>query len=164
MRREDVERLYEQHGPALLAFACAVLGHRAAAEDVVQQVFLKLLRGDAAVPDDPRAYLYRAVRNASLNARRLTSREVALDPDCAWFLAPTGAPEEALALQAALEQLPDEQREIIVMKLWGGLTLEEAATVLEISPNTAASRYRYGLEKLRLRLQPVNVRVHATRK
>jgi RNA polymerase sigma-70 factor, ECF subfamily len=176
MRREDVERLYDKHGPALVAYACAVLGRWTAAEDIVQQVFLKLLRRGSGIPtavplsapqavlNDPRAYLYRAVRNTALNARRAISREVELDPDANWFIAPAGAQADALTLQSALSELPEEQREIVVMRIWGGLTLEEAAAVLEISPNTAASRYRYGLEKLRQRLRPEKVREHAAGK
>jgi RNA polymerase sigma-70 factor (ECF subfamily) len=116
------------------------------------------------MPDDPRAYLFRAVRNRTLNTRRAASREIELDPDAAWFTAPDGNQENAIAVQAALSELPDDQREIVVMRIWGGLTLQEAAGVLEISPNTVASRYRYGLEKLRRRLQPTKVEEHAARK
>ena len=163
MHRESVERLYDQHGPALLAYACAVLRHRAAAEDVLQQVFLNLLKG-SSLPENSQAYLYRAVRNAALNARRSVSREVELNPEDPWFTAPAGTQADALALQSALTELPVEQREIVVMRIWGGLTLEEAAAALEISPNTAASRYRYALEKLRQRLQPQKVVEYATRK
>jgi RNA polymerase sigma-70 factor (ECF subfamily) len=52
-------------------------------------------------------------------------------------------------LQSALRTLPGEQREVVVLRIWGQLTYEEAAAVIGISPNTAASRYRYGIEKLR---------------
>jgi RNA polymerase sigma-70 factor (ECF subfamily) len=54
-----------------------------------------------------------------------------------------------LALQSALRMLPQEQREIVVLHIWGELTFEDAAAIVGISPNTAASRYRYGLGKLR---------------
>ena len=54
-----------------------------------------------------------------------------------------------MALQSALASLPDEQREVVVLKIWGQLTFEEAAAVIGVSPNTAASRYRYALEKLK---------------
>jgi RNA polymerase sigma factor (sigma-70 family) len=55
----------------------------------------------------------------------------------------------AIALQSALRRLPDEQREIVVLRVWGQLTFEEAAAIIGVSPNTAASRYRYGLAKLK---------------
>jgi RNA polymerase sigma-70 factor (ECF subfamily) len=66
-----------------------------------------------------------------------------------WLESPNGSTETAMALQSALRTLPDEQREVVVLKIWGQLTYEEAAAVIGISPNTAASRYRYGIEKLR---------------
>jgi RNA polymerase sigma-70 factor (ECF subfamily) len=63
--------------------------------------------------------------------------------------------EVGLALQSALRELPEEQRAIIVLRVWGQMTIEEAALALDISPNTAASRYRYGLAKLKERLEPL---------
>ena len=66
-----------------------------------------------------------------------------------WLESPDGSRETAMALQSALKSLPDEQREVVVLKIWGQLTFEEAAAVIGISPNTAASRYRYGIEKLK---------------
>jgi len=61
----------------------------------------------------------------------------------------------AEALSAALGELPPDQRAVVHLKLWEGMTLESIGQTLEISPNTAASRYRYGLEKLRLLLRPL---------
>jgi len=58
-------------------------------------------------------------------------------------------------LAAALAELPPEQRAVAHLKLWEGLTFEEIAAILELSPNTAASRYRYALDKLRGRLRPL---------
>jgi RNA polymerase sigma-70 factor (ECF subfamily) len=68
--------------------------------------------------------------------------------------------ETGLALQSALAELPVEQREVIMLRVWGRMTFEEAAAVLDISPNTAASRYRYALEKLRDELQPLSRSKH----
>jgi len=152
MRREEVERLYAQHGPALVAFACSILNDRASAEDVLHQVFLKLLERSVPAPDDPRTYLYRAVRNGALNLQRTRLRHVELDSQPPWFEANSGSASEAIALEMALKELPCEQREVIMLRVWGGMTLEEAAAILEIPANTVASRYRYGLAKLRQRL------------
>jgi RNA polymerase sigma-70 factor (ECF subfamily) len=58
-------------------------------------------------------------------------------------------------LANALAELPPDQRVIVHLKLWEGLTFDAIAETLEISPNTAASRYRYGLDKLRDRLRPI---------
>jgi len=153
MERGTIRRLYEEHGPALLMYARSLLGDSAAADDVLQQVFLKLLEGRAGEPAEPRPYLFRSVRNAALNWRRDAPRAAGLE-GAAWFAAvPAGSDSgDAERLQDALTELPDDQREVLVMKVWGGLTFEEVAESLGISANTAASRWRYGLEKLKSRM------------
>jgi len=147
--KDDARGLYERHGRALLAYACALLRDPSAAEDVLHQVFLNVLRGRAAIDGDPVPYLFRAIRNTALNHIRGQSREVELAGAGVWLESPDGSTEESLALQSALATLPAEQREVVVLKIWGQLTFEEAAAVIGVSPNTAASRYRYGLEKLK---------------
>jgi RNA polymerase sigma-70 factor (ECF subfamily) len=126
----------------------------ALAEDVIHQVFVKLLRGQTSMPEAPLAYLYRAVCNTALNARRIGLREVALEQNSSLFVHRGGDREAALALQVALAELPEEQREVVVMKVWSGMTLQEVATATGVALNTAASRYRYALQKLRERLKP----------
>ena len=147
--KHDVRGLYETHGRALLAYACALLRDPSAAEDALHQVFLSVLRGRASIDGDPKAYLFRSVRNAAFNHIRGQAREVELADGGVWLESPDGSVETSMALQSALNALPDEQREVIVLKMWGQLTFEEAAAVIGIPPNTAASRYRYGLEKLK---------------
>jgi RNA polymerase sigma-70 factor (ECF subfamily) len=146
--KDDARELYERHGRALLAYACALLRDPSAAEDVLHQVFLNVVRGRAAIDGDPVRYLFRAVRNTALNHIRGHARDVALDAEL-WLESPDGSQETAMALQSALRLLPAEQREVVVLKIWGQLTFEEAAAVVGVSTNTAASRYRYGLEKLK---------------
>jgi RNA polymerase sigma-70 factor (ECF subfamily) len=153
--REHVQTLYERNGPALLAYALSLLQDRAAAEDVLHHVFMKLLQRKVVITGQPLHYLYRAVRNTALNYRRLHSREVELPANGHWLESPPGMEETGLALQSALAELPDEQREIMILRVWGQMTFEEAAAALDISPNTAASRYRYALSKLKGRLQPL---------
>jgi RNA polymerase sigma-70 factor (ECF subfamily) len=155
LKAAEVKSLYAQHGSALAAYGCCCGLDFAAAEDVVQQVFLKLLQGRTTTPENPLAYLYRAVRNASFNRRRDLRREVEMPADETWLVGHGHSREEILAVQAAVRDLPEEQRETVFLKVWGGMTLQEIAGVLEIPMNTAASRYRYALEKLRERLQPV---------
>lgn len=147
--------LYERHGPALLAYAVSLLQDRGASEDVLHQVFIKLLQRDLAINGQPLHYLYRAIRNTALNYRRQHSRELELPTNGHWLKSPPGMEETGLALQSALAELPDEQREIMILRAWGEMTFEEAAAVLDISPNTAASRYRYALAKLKERLKPL---------
>ena len=149
MNHGDALRWYDEHGPALLAYASALLKDPSAAEDVLHQVFLNVLRGKAQVFGAPGSYLFRAVRNTALNHIRGQSREVELADGGVWLESQDGSKETAMALQSALGMLPAEQRELVVLKIWGQLTFEEAAAVIGISVNTAASRYRYGLEKLK---------------
>ena len=144
--------LYEKHGAALAAYACCYRLDFASAEDVVQQIFVKLLRGKVALPEIPLAYLYRAVRNAALNHLRDRRQEVRLPEGETWLVHPGGDLEEVFALQQALKELPEEQREAVFLRIWSGMTLQEIAEATETPLNTVASRYRYAREKLRERL------------
>ena len=147
---EAVGRLYEELGPALLAYARSIVHDPAEAEDAIQQVFMKLM--DGAWPREPRPYLFRAVRNTCLNRRRALGRLVAATDPSPAFVAPDGLADAARDLEAALRELPAEQREVVVLRVWGEMTLEEAAAVVGAPANTVASRYRYALAKLRQRL------------
>ena len=89
------------------------------------------------------------MRNAILNERKARRRDVALDPECAWFEPPHRDFAAELNLRHALWELPEDQREVTILHIWGELTFAQIAEVLSISLNTAASRYRYALAKLR---------------
>lgn len=119
------------------------------AEDVLQDVFRELLKREDR-PQRPEHYLVRAFRNRSLNYRRSLWRRVAREFESSrWFEREADESPREHAAMRCLATLPPEQREVIVLKLWHGHTFEEIATLLELSPNTAAGRYRYGLQKLR---------------
>ncbi|MGH9735254.1 MAG: RNA polymerase sigma factor [Candidatus Acidiferrales bacterium] len=146
----EIDALYRQYGPALLLFATAITGERSRAQDGVHQVFLKLIQdGKLHQVADKKAYLFACVRNAVLNDARQLQRAVSLDADVAWFSAPGKDLAAETSLRRALLLLPGEQRQIVVLHLWAELTFLEIAELLEINPNTAASRYRYALVKLR---------------
>jgi RNA polymerase sigma-70 factor (ECF subfamily) len=150
LSEETVLGLYERHGSALLLFARGLATDHGAAEDIVQRVFLLILGGGYAIEGNAAPYLYRAVRNEALNDRRGRSREVPLGDEEHWFSTDERiGPSEISALQEALAALPELQREAVIMRIWSGMTLEEVADATRVSINTAASRYRYGLEKLR---------------
>jgi RNA polymerase sigma-70 factor, ECF subfamily len=149
---ELLKKLYEKHGPALAAYGCCCGLDFGSAEDVVQQLFLKLLQGDAFAAQAPVAYLYRAVRNASLNEGRNRRRETTLQDEEVWFTHATADRAETISLQNALRELPGEQREAVFLRVWSGMTLQEIADATGTPLNTVASRYRYALEKLRERL------------
>lgn len=164
-RSEQVQAWYVQYGPALVAHLCSMLGERGSAEDVLQQVFLKLLKGNMEVPGNAaKPYLFRAVRNAALNLMQQNSRDVSFEAseertEAAeqWFEAPAELGYWSAKLENAIRGLPAEQSEIVVMRIWGEMTLEEIASVTNVSINTVASRYRYAISKLRELLQPFEV-------
>lgn len=146
----EIELSYRRYGPALLLFAAALLGERSRAQDVVHRVFLKLLEsGNLREALDAKAYVFTCVRNAVLNDRKARQREVVLDPECAWFEPPHRDFAAERILRRALWELPEDQREVTILHIWSELTFAQIAEVLNISANTAASRYRYALGKLR---------------
>jgi RNA polymerase sigma-70 factor (ECF subfamily) len=111
---------------------------------------------------DKRAFLIRLAHNAAIDLiRRRGTRDKTREQFAAENIspfAPTGNPDEQAfrtALAEALAGLPEDQRAVVHLKLWDGLTFEQIADALEIPLNTAASRYRYGLDKLRERLRPL---------
>jgi RNA polymerase sigma-70 factor, ECF subfamily len=149
-----VARLYDAHGTTLYRYALMLLANHAAAEDAVQHVFASLLRERhrSAVIDDERGYLKRAVRNAcySTRRRRLTRAEVD-DGEALLELIPgQRAPvEERVELDRAIRKLTLEQREVVHLHVFEGLTFQEIARDLGGSINTVASRYRYALAQMR---------------
>jgi RNA polymerase sigma factor (sigma-70 family) len=146
----QIEDLYRQHGAALLLFALAITRDRSRAQDAVHHVFLKLLdRIDLRQTLDPKAYLFASVRNAALNDMKACRREIAIENESAWFEPADRDYIGELKLRRLLRALPDDQREVMVLHVWCELTFAEVAVILEISSNTAASRYRYALAKLR---------------
>jgi RNA polymerase sigma-70 factor (ECF subfamily) len=113
-------------------------------------VFLNLIeKGSLGKAADTKAYLFASVRNAALNEGKLRERTVPLDCDSAWFDPPDRDYMREQNLRRALGALPDDQREVIVLHIWGELTFSQISELLTISSNTAASRYRYALAKLR---------------
>ncbi len=147
------EGLYEAKGAHLILY-CRALGlSHSEAEDVVQEAFIALLKVEKNL-DCAEAYLYRAVRNKALNFKRSLWRRLAREIESKrWF---ERTEEETDAEQIAmreLAQLPPEQREVIVLKIWSEQTFEQIAGLLQLSPNTVAGRYRYGMAKLRASLK-----------
>lgn len=157
-REEAFAALYDRFAPSLFRVAVNLTGSLHDAEDAVQEVFVGVVRARRQLRnvENLRAYLFTALRRAALRLAA-SRRERSLSPEELLGLpAPqTKGPdsEQALRLERALQKLPAEQREVVVLKIDGELTFAEIAAVLGISPNTAASRYRYALEKLRAALE-----------
>jgi RNA polymerase sigma-70 factor (ECF subfamily) len=147
---DAIERLYDEYGAALVLFASAIAVDRARAQDAVHQVFLKLIEnGNVAQALDKRAFLFACVRNAVLNDAKVRRRDAPVEVESVWFDPPERDYAEEKNLRLALNSLPDDQREVVVLHLWGELTFSEIAELVGTSANTAASRYRYALTKLR---------------
>jgi RNA polymerase sigma-70 factor (ECF subfamily) len=148
--------LYDRFAAALFRYAAMILADRAAAADAVHQVFLKLARSGLSFDDRSPAlegsYLRRAVRNECYSRLRERRRDIVVTVDANLLELVEGLddrPAERLALEQALGELPAEQREVVHLKLWEGLTFQEIAAATGEPANTAASRYRYAIEKLR---------------
>jgi RNA polymerase sigma-70 factor (ECF subfamily) len=158
------ERLYDDHAQALFSFLLHFTRNEADTRDVLQQLFVKIARRPALLEGvrDERAFLLRLAHNLAIDLmRRRGTREQAserLAGEGTALFAPAAEPDETAfreALAEALGELPAEQRAVVHLKLWQGLTFEQIAELLGIPLNTAASRYRYGLDKLRGRLRPL---------
>jgi RNA polymerase sigma-70 factor (ECF subfamily) len=160
----DLERLYDSHAQALFAFLLNLTRNDADTRDLLQEVFIKLAQKPDVLASvrDERGFLIRLAHNQAIDLmRRRGTREKnyeRLADECKGIFADaTNADEQAFraALAEALGELPPDQRAVVHLKLWEDLTFEQIAEALEIPPNTAASRYRYGLDKLRERLRPL---------
>ncbi|HRE82182.1 MAG TPA: sigma-70 family RNA polymerase sigma factor [Opitutaceae bacterium] len=152
-----------RHGPRLLACARQWTRSVADAEDVVQEAFVRFWRRQRSLGGDPTALLLLSIRRSAVDlgrsSRRRAAREIVADGG--WTEAePIFQPQEKnddrrVALEAALARLSADQREVIVLKIWGERTFEEIGQLLGLSPHTVASRYRYALQALRRELSSV---------
>jgi len=152
----------DRHGAALIMLARQWTNCHSDAEDVVHEAFLRCWRVRESVRE-PVAYLYTAVRQTAMNWQRDRMRrrqreqtvaaETSLFQPCDDPAAAAQRNERRAEIEAALSALPAEQREVLVMKIWGELTFAAIGEVLAVSPNTAAGRYRYALKTLGGKLQ-----------
>jgi RNA polymerase sigma-70 factor (ECF subfamily) len=154
--------LYDRLAVRLLNTARTMTASAALAEDLVHDVFAELVvhRHRLAAVTDLDAYVFTMLRHAVSRVRRRAAIDrraraaVLASRTAEGRLAdrPVDVPDDGL--EAAIAALPADQREVVALKIDGGLTFQEIAAVTGVSANTAASRYRYALEKLRTRLQP----------
>ena len=162
MKDHELEQLYDSHASGVFHYLVTFTKAEADARDLLQELFIKLARSPKMNLQSEKAFVFRLAHNLAIDWLRRrnvrwNSEEILLkeseearacepDPDAIVF----GA-----ALMDAMKKLPDEQRTIAQLKLWDGLTFEEIADTQGIPLNTAASRYRYALEKLRTLLRPL---------
>jgi RNA polymerase sigma-70 factor (ECF subfamily) len=147
--------LYDAKAAELILYGRALgLGH-GEAEDVLQETFVALAQMRFP-PAKPEHYCVRSYRNRALNHKRTLWRRLAREwESLRWFEKTVDETPAERAAMHCLAQLPVDQREVIVLKIWHGCTFEEIGGLLEISPNTAAGRYRYGLQKIKNQLEGV---------
>ncbi len=148
-------RLIDSHGAALELYAALWC---ASPEDVVQEALIELA-ACRRWPENPVAWLYRAVRHRALNASRATRRrrrheEQAALQRSAVLTPPPGETLSGDELVVALELLPEDEREVVVARLWGELSFREIGDLTQTSESTAHRRYQEALIRLREKVSP----------
>ena len=147
------EALYRQKATELILYGRALGLSHGEAEDVLQETFVALLKLNDK-PSRPEHYCVRTFRNRAINYRRSLWRRLTREwESLRWFERSPDETAAELAAMRCLAELPQDQREAIVLKIWHNYTFEEIGALLDTSPNTVAGRYRYGLQKLRTSLR-----------
>ena len=139
--------IYDHYAPSLYRVLRTILESPSDAEDALQEVFVRLVQGNTRRILNLRAYLFTAARNEACTMLRRRGRE-RLWQSADGLIQVDDAPAEG-EMRNLLQRLPVEQREVIAMKIYEEMTFAEIAKIVKASPNTVASRYRYGIERLR---------------
>ena len=142
------------HGPSLLLFARTQARCEADAEDLLQEAVVESAgKNEGNPPDLP--LVYATIRRRAIDLARKTDRRIAREEAAAeesvtcWFDDTIKQKETARLIDRAIKQMPEKFREVVILKIWSDLTFAQIAEALDIPLNTAASRYRYGLEILK---------------
>jgi RNA polymerase sigma-70 factor (ECF subfamily) len=149
---------FSELGPGLVLFARQWVQSVPDAEDIVQEAFVRFWRRNHEISN--RGLLYATVRSIALDRIRGDSRRARREAVAVAETDQSVEPQFQLedesqqALVLALDRLPKDQREVLVMKIWNELTFAEIGQALGVSQNTAASRYRYAIAALRKTLPP----------
>lgn len=151
---QDWRAWFAEHGARLRLVARQWTRSEADADDVLQEAFVRFWKHQRHLPGNPNALVVTSIRRSALDLlrrsdrRALREKAVGDDMETVTWFEPEADPRLA-ALADSLKLLPAEQREVVVLKVWGDLTFDEIGEQLSISPNTAASRWRYAMEALR---------------
>jgi RNA polymerase sigma-70 factor (ECF subfamily) len=155
-----IDLIWDHYAGDLLGYLISILCSRQDAEDVLQAVFIKIARNRQMIAQAQslKSYLFRMGRNEALNTIRQRKRRDVWELENDWLVAGAAGvgDEDRHRLLAALSMLPEDQRLAVMLKIYQDKTFREIAELLEIPENTAASRYRYGIEKLRSQLRRDN--------
>lgn len=161
-----IERIYWKHRQGLYTLALAITRCPASAEDAVQEAFARLWSTRARPGGDLEAYVYAAVRNAAIDQRRRADAFVPADTASIYNGLPADPADNAVTeeqhrrVREAVDSLADDERETVILRIYGGLTFEQAAQTLGEPMPTVASRYRRALEKLSRRIRGVTDNGH----
>ncbi|HEX5241832.1 MAG TPA: RNA polymerase sigma factor [Tepidisphaeraceae bacterium] len=148
-----------EHGPTMLLLVRQWVSNRADSEDIVQEAFVRFWKSRHRAVD-PKAYLYVCAKRYLLEWLRTEERRGRREQSVArvrpsvstTLFKRLAAREDHRRLESSLVALPAEQREIVILRIWGGLSFPQISEALAIPLNTASSRYRYALATLRKKL------------
>ncbi len=151
---DSLQELIDAHEAALTLYArqwCS------APEDAVQDAFLQLIN-QPVMPDCPAAWLYKVVRRIAMNVargdRRRSKREQDFSRDRSIWFEHSGNAFESGELETMLQTLPQIDREVVVAKIWGGLTFDEIAGLVNLSSSSAHRHYQDALTQLQKLMNP----------
>ncbi|MFA6568919.1 MAG: RNA polymerase sigma factor [Victivallales bacterium] len=156
-----LELAYEHFGRRLYGYLVSMVKSHSDADEVLSELFMTVARKREQIgrASNLRTYLFAIARNLAFEMfRKRTSQKETLSEYAQYLEADEdgggkwGA-DELDAVRKAVDGLPEEQREVVVLKIFEGMTFEEISQLMRISQNTAASRYRYAIEKLREQLK-----------
>jgi RNA polymerase sigma-70 factor (ECF subfamily) len=163
---DPLEILYQEHAPALYRFLIRLTGNEAEVKDVLQEIFIRLAKSPGILDEvqSPRAYLFRMVHRLAIDRMRRDQTRMLYSEqarqECEIHFSPPAVDHDEAwrreMLGNSLSALPCEQKAVVLLKIWEGLTFAQIAEALDISADTAASRYRYALDKLRGALRPLH--------
>jgi RNA polymerase sigma-70 factor, ECF subfamily len=157
--RDGWQHWLEEHAGRLLLYARQRCGEGVDAEDVLQDALVEAWSRCGGAEPPPPALVYSTIRRRAIDRGRSAlrrSRRERSAADADWFVEEIGGGHDAQVIQGLLGALPEAQREVLVMKIWGALSFREIGEALDIPVNTASSRYRYALEALRGALEKID--------
>ena len=159
------EVVFDRHADAAFSLAYRMCGRRSTAEDVVQEAFLSLWRSGARYDrqrGSVRSWVLGVVHNRAIDLFRRESARTGQDVNAEGIVERMPAPEDTAGevqshedadeVRTALNNLPEEQRQVIELAYFGGFTHTEIAAMLQLPAGTVKGRMRLGLTKLRMTL------------
>lgn len=143
----------EDSGEVFFLYARQKTRSEADAKDVFQDALVETWqKGDGKIPD--KALVFATIRRRAIDLgrsmdRRSKREELVSEDIASWFVNDFTATDTRQFLGSAIHSLPDDQREVLILRIWGDLSFPSIASMTKVSVATATSRYRYALERLR---------------